>query len=422
LKERVIIMEKTAKRIRNEREKRIMDAIQLKIPDRVPVICAMGYFPAKYTGIPCSAAYYDFDAWYSAYEKTLQDFQPDLIYQQGFTPGKALEILDPKQMRWPGYGVDPYQGHQSIEIDNMKADEYDLYMSDPSDYMFRVFMSRTSENLEGLSLFPKLSELGGGPMGIQALAAAFGEPKLDKAIRTLQKAGREMKKWRSKIAKFNKMILDMGFPQYLQGAAMPPYDVVSHSLRGMSGTMFDMFRQPDKLLEVCEFILQKTLERPMPSPNENGHIRMFMTNTRGSDDFLSKKQFDTFYWPTFKKLVLALIERGATPCIFFEGNFTSRLEYLLEFPKGKMLARFDTTDIFRAKEVLKDHICIEGNIPSSLLQVGTVQETKDYCKKLIDIVGKGGGYILSPRSSTDEVKPENLKAMIEFTQEYGVYR
>jgi len=415
-------MEKTAKRIRNEREKRIMDAIQLKIPDRVPVICAMGYFPAKYTGIPCSAAYYDFDAWYAAYKKTLQDFQPDLIYQQGFTPGKALEILNPKQMRWPGYGVDPYQGHQSIEIDNMKADEYDLYMSDPSDYMFRVFMSRTSENLEGLFLLPKLSDLGGGPMGIQALASAFSEPKLDKAIRTLQKAGREMKKWRTRTAKFNKMILDMGFPQYLQGAAMPPFDVISHSLRGMSGTMIDMFRQPDKLLEVCEFILKKTLERPMPDPNENGHIRMFMTNTRGSDDFLSKKQFDTFYWPTFKKLVLALIERGATPCIFFEGNFTSRLEYLLDFPKGKMLARFDTTDIFKAKEVLKDHICIEGNIPSSLLQVGTVQETKDYCKKLIDVVGKGGGYILSPRSSTDEVNPANLKAMIEFTQEYGVYR
>jgi len=214
----------------------------------------------------------------------------------------------------------------------------------------------------------------------------------------------------------------MGFPQYFQGFAMPPYDVISHSLRGMSGTMIDMFRQPDKILEMCEFILKKTLERPMPVPNENGNTRFFMTNTRGSDEFMSMKQFDTFYWPTFKKLVMALIERGATPCIFFEGNFTSRLEYLLEFPKGKMLARFDTTDIFRAKEILKDHVCIEGNVPSSLLQVGTVQDTKDYCKKLIDVVGKGGGYILSPRSSTDEVNPANLKAMIEYTKEYGVYR
>lgn len=415
-------MNKAAEALRREREKRITDAIQLKIPDRVPVICAMGYFPAKYTGIPCSAAYYDFDAWYDAYQKTLREFQPDLIYPQPFTPGKALEILNPRQMRWPGYGVDPYQGHQAVEIDNLKADEFDLYMDDPSDYMLRVFMSRTSEHLEGLSLLPKLADLGGGPMGIQMLALAFSEPKLVKAISTLQKAGREMKKWRPKIDKFNQMILDMGFPQYFQGAAMPPYDALSHSMRGMSGIMFDMFRQPDKLIELCEFVLQKTLERPMPPPNENGNIRMFMTVTRGSDDFLSRKQFDTFYWPTFKKLVMTLIERGATPCIFFEGNCTSRLEYLLEFPKGKMLARFDTTDIFRAKEILKDHICIEGNVPSSLLQVGTVQEVKDHCKKLIDVIGKDGGYIISPRSSTDEVNPENFKAMIEFTKEYGKYR
>ena len=107
--------------------------------------------------------------------------------------------------------------------------------------------------------------------------------------------------------------------------------------------------------------------------------------------------------------------------MFFEGNFTSRLEYLLELPKGKMLARFDTTDFVRAKEVLKGHMCIQGNVPSSLLQTGTVQDVKDYCKKLIDTVGKNGGFILSPRSSTDEVKPANLKAMIDFTHEYGVY-
>jgi len=288
--------------------------------------------------------------------------------------------------------------------------------------MLRVFMSRTSDKLEGLSLLPRLSDLGGGPFGIQMLAMAFAEPKLVKAVSTLRKAGREMRKWRSKIDKFNQMVLDMGFPQFLQGAAMPPYDVISHSLRGMSGTMLDMFRQPDKLIELCEFILKQTLERPTPPPNEYGNTRIFMTNTRGSDDFLSKKQFDTFYWPTFKKLVLALIERGMTPCIFFEGKFTSRLEYLLEFPKGSILARFDTTDIFRAKEVLRDHTCIEGNVPSSLLQMGSVQDVKDHCKKLIDVVGKGGGYIISPRSSTDEVNPENLRAMIEFTKEYGVYR
>jgi len=413
---------KSAKQLRREREKRIMDAIQLRIPDRVPIMCPIGYFPARYTGIPYSAAYYDYDKWYSAYEKTLQDFQPDVIYPQPFTPGKALELLGPKQMRWPGYGVDPNMGHQSIEIDNMKAEEFDQYMSDTSDYMLRVFMSRACDVSEGLAELPKLADLGAGPFGIQLLALSLAEPKVAKSIRALQKAGREMRRWHSRQDKFSSMILDMGFPQYTHGAAMPPYDVVSHSLRGMESTMLDMHRQPDKLIELCEFILKRTLERPLPEPNEYGYIRLFMTVTRGSDDFLSVKQWETFYWPTFKRLVMGLIERGGTPCIFFEGNCDSRMEYLLEFPKGKLLARLDRTDIFRAKEILKDHVCIEGNVPSSLLQTGTIQEVKDHCKKLIDVVGKGGGYILSTRSSTDHVKPENLRAMIEFTKEYGRYQ
>jgi len=304
----------------------------------------------------------------------------------------------------------------------MQADEYDAYINDTADYMLRINLPRASDNLAGLAQLPKLSALGSGSMGAQQLAMALTSPEVSRAIRTLQKTGREMRKWQSKMMKFNKMMVDMGFPQYFQGAAMPPFDMISHSMRGMSGTMLDMFRQPDKLLEACEKILKQTLERPMPAPSKQGNIRMFMTNTRGSDDFLSMKQFDTFYWPTFKRLVLTLIDRGATPCIFFEGNFTSRLEYLLEFPKGKLLARIDTTDIFKAKEILKDHICIQGNVPSSLLQAGTVQDVKDHCKKLIDVIGKDGGFILSPRSSTDEVNPENLKAMIDFTKEYGVYR
>jgi hypothetical protein len=413
---------KTAMELRREREQRVTDAINLRPTDRVPVICSLGYFVAKYAGIPCSAAYYDPDAWLAAYRKTLRDYHPDMSFTQPFYPGKALEYLNPKFRRWPGYGVDPNHGHQSIEIESMQDHEYDLFLNKSADFMVRYHLPRTHEGLEGLAMLPELSNTSWiEPFAAQNLAMLFTEPRFEKTIEHIQNAGREFRKWQHKVDEFNQMLLDHGIPQLFQGAAMPPFDVVSHSVRGMKGTMLDMYRQPDMLIAMCEFLLEKTLAKPLPKPNEFGNIRIFMTNTRGSDDFMSMKQFQTFYWPTFKKLVMGLIERGATPCIFFEGTFTSRLEYLLEFPKGKVLARFDRTDIFKAKEILKDHICIEGNVPSSLLQIGSVQDVKDHCKMLIDAVGKGGGYILGPRSSTDEVRPENLKAMIDFTKEYGRY-
>jgi hypothetical protein len=412
---------KPAKQLHEERQKRLNAAIDVKVPDRVPISCPMGNFPANYAGALCSDAYYNFDAWYAAYEKTLQDFRPDSCFATYFTPGKALEILDPKTMRWPGHGIEPHQGFQSIEINSLKADEYDMYMQDPTDYQLRVHLGRISDKLKGLATMPPLYNIGWGPVPEQVTAMVLAEPQVAKAIATLQKAGREFRKARPKQNKFRKLLESYGYFSYPMAAALPPYDILSHSLRGMTGTMHDMFRQPDKVIEICEFILKQTLERIQLKPDINGHMRVFMTNTRGSDDFLSEKQFDTFYWPTFKKLVVELCKRGATPNIFFEGKFDSRVEYLLEFPKGKFVARFDATDIFRAKDILKDHCCIEGNVPSSLLQIGSKENVIAYCRKLIDVVGKDGGYILSPRSSTDEVKPDNLKVMIDFTKEYGVY-
>ena len=413
---------KSARQLKKERYNRIHTARTLGVPDRVPVTCPIGSFPAKYAGILCSDAYYNHDVWYDAYVKTLEEFRPDSF---GATPpqsGKALEILDPKNMRWPGHGVEPHQAFQAIEIDSLKADELDEYMLDSNDYMLRKHLPRLSDNLKSLGKIPPLYQILHGPGGAQSLAMAFTDPEVAKSINLLKKVGRENRKIRSQQIKFQKLLQKYGYYPTPMVGAMPPYDTISHQLRGMTGTMHDMFRQPDKLIELCEFVLKETIEKTPLVPDENGDIMIFMTNTRGSDDFLSKKQFDTFYWPTFKKLVTNLCNRGATPGIFFEGNCDSRVEYLLDLPKGKFVARFDTSDIFRAKEILRGHCCIEGNVPSSLLQVGTKDDVIAYCKKLIDICGKDGGYILSPRSSTDEVKPENLKAMIDFTKEYGVYR
>lgn len=136
---------------------------------------------------------------------------------------------------------------------------------------------------------------------------------------------------------------------------------------------------------------------------------------------MSLKQFETFYWDSLKRLLLTLIDEGLTPCPFFEGDYTSRLEYLAELPKGKILGLFDTTDMFKAKEILEGTMCISGMMPLSLLQTGTNQQIKDYTKKLIDVVGKGGGFIMGPRSALDECEPERVKIWVNFTKEYGVY-
>ncbi len=75
----------------------------------------------------------------------------------------------------------------------------------------------------------------------------------------------------------------------------------------------------------------------------------------------------------------------------------------------------------RAKEALGGIACVAGNVPISLLNTGTPDEVGDYCKELIDVAGKGGGFMMTSGGVIDKAKPENVRAMIEFTKEYGVY-
>src|ERR1035437_6623300 len=173
---RGIKMEESVKKLYLEREKRVMDAINLKIPDRVPIIAGIGYFPARYTGITCEAAWYDYDGWLAAYKKTLQDFQPDIITIHPFTPGAVNEILRPTAMRWPGHGAPPDHGHQQLDLEFMKADEYDAYINNNADYMLRVNMPRTTGAAVGLEKLPPLSIL--RTRGAQGLGDALIQPEV----------------------------------------------------------------------------------------------------------------------------------------------------------------------------------------------------------------------------------------------------
>jgi uroporphyrinogen-III decarboxylase len=203
---------------------------------------------------------------------------------------------------------------------------------------------------------------------------------------------------------------------------MPPYDVLQNFLRGMRGTILDIYKHPEKIVEACHKILPWVIDTGVTAAKMTGNPRVLVPIHWGSEGFMSNKQFEALFFPTLKLLIEALVYQGLTPIAFFEGSYTTRLDYLLELPKGKIIGQFDSTDIFKAKDVLKNHMSIKGNVPLSLLQTGSPQEIIDHCKKLIDVVGKDGGFIIDTRAPLDIADPAKVKIMLDFVREYGVYR
>ncbi len=413
-------MTKTAEELYKERETRIMDAAKLKIPDRIPILVALTYFPAIHTGTPKKAAWYDHDRWFEATMKTFLDYQPDGIWSiQGFSPGAVMELLEPKSQRWPGWGLDDDNEHQAIEIAGMNGDEYDLYFKDRGDFAFRTMFGRMFGAAEPFKKLPPLSSLGAPFAGMQ-FAEALADPEVAAAIEKFQKAGRLLKEMRPRMKNFYAEAEKLGFPCPTGPGGGVPFDGVSDYLRGMQGAMTDMYRNPDQLMQVLEERLQNTLAMLDSIPKFTKPTRGFMALHRGSDGFMSLKQFDKFYWPHFKAVLLKMIEKGITPFPFLEGTWDQRLEYFLELPKGSMVCHFAYTDMKKAKDILGGHLCIMGDIPSSLLNAGSPQQVEDYTRDLMAYCGKDGGLIVS-NNTVNQGRPECIRAMIETVKKYGVY-
>jgi len=401
---------------------KIKNAVQLKESDRVPVTIFPGMFPFTYAGMTIQEAMYDYDRCAAGFRKFVLDFNPDIHFGAAAPgPGKFYEILDYKLYAWPGHGVAPENSYQCLEGEYMKAEEYDLFITDPSFFFRNFYLPRVFGALEPWGMLPPLT----GILEMYGVAfnfIPFAIPPVQDAFKAVFEAGAEAMKWAGAVGGVDGELATLGFPNILGGFTKAPFDTIGDTLRGTKGIMLDMFRQPDKLLQALEAITPIMIGMGLGAAQQTGNPVIFMPLHKGADGFLSDQQFKKFYWPTLRTVIMGLIEGGCIPLLAAEGGYNTRLEVIRDIPKGKTLWMFDQTDIVKAKEIVGDTLCIVGNVPSTTLELGTPQDVKDYAKKLIDNVGKGGGFIMSNGAFFDQAKPENVHAMVDFTKEYGVYK
>jgi hypothetical protein len=405
------------------RTKRIHDAIELKKPDRVPIFPFFHLFPARYAGMTYEEAFYDLDRWLAANEKTVLDYDPDLYLQPGASiaaAGAAHEALGNRQIKWPGHGVAPNRSFQFVEGEYMKAEEYDEFLYDPSDWTIRKYLPRIYGALEGLAMLPPLGSMLVGYAG-SGIVGILSAPPIQAASAALAQASRVSAQWGMGYGQFEQKMNGMGYPAFSAAVALAPYDLISDMLRGMRGTMVDMYRCPDKLLAAMEKVLPLQIGGAIGQAHMSGNPRIFIPLHRGADGFMSNEQFERFYWPTLKALILALVGAGLTPAPFFEGGYNQRLQYLKELPPGKVMGLFDRSDLVKVKEVLGDSMCIVGGMPISLLQTGTPEKVRAETKRVIETIGQDGGFIMSCSSVLDEADAELIRVWVEATKEYGSY-
>lgn len=400
---------------------RFIKAIKLEEPDRVPVMMPVQFFPAFYAGGTLKTVMYDYEELKRSWLKFLNDFEMDSFFGPGLVlPGKMLEMIDYKIQVWPGHGLaDDIPSYQYIEGEYMRPNEYDALIKDPADYLLRTFLPRSVGAFEGFRKLGPLTPFVGIPV---FYITQFSDPEIRASVQALLDAAEEGAKWQAAVMEVGLEFLKAGLPSIWGAFCGAPYDLVGDMLRGTRGIMIDMYKRPDKLHEAMERVAPIVIDEAVGGATVSGCPIIFIPLHKGTGGFMSNEQFENFYWPTLKKVMMGLIDEGLVPMPYAEGNYMPRLEIIKDMPRGKVIWFFEQMDMAKAKDILGDNACIAGNLPASVLCTGTPQEVKEGCRQLIKTCARGGGYILAGAVHMDKGDPNNLRAMMEAAKEYGVYR
>jgi uroporphyrinogen-III decarboxylase len=401
---------------------RFIKAISIEEADRVPCNLPIGYIPAYYAGYDLKTVMYDYEKQRDAWLKFMYDFGDMDCYGGPFLilPAKALEILDHKMHKWPGHGLaDNVPSYQFVESEYMKTDEYEHLIQDPSDFWLRVFMPRQAGVFAPLADFMHLNPMIGIPIDT---VPAFSTPEMRAMFKKIWAADDEMNRWKKVAGEVSLTALSLGYPSFNGGGfSGAPFDMLTDFMRGSRGIFLDMYRQPDKIHEAMDRLVPIMIEQAVKSAENSLSPILMMPLHKGEKGFMSPSQFETFYWPTFKKVLLGIIEEGLVPMPFAEGNYIPRLEIIQDMPRGSIVWYFEYMDMAQAKRTVGKKNCIMGNLPVSVMVTGTAKEVKEGCRKLIEDCAPGGGYILNASASVDKGKVENLHAMMDAAVEYGKY-
>lgn len=388
-----------------ERLKRYTTALRNGKPDRIPIRPFAAEFAAKYAGFTAQEVTHDYQIAFEAARRCAADFDWDaavgnMVYVwTGLTRAIGLNYYAA-----PGIEIPPDTGFQYIEPRDdqahMRADEYDRLIEDPTGFLFNVWLPRVSGEVsaegEAISLRNNLSFLRGG-MGMLSYFQAFGTQA--QRLRT-----------------------ESGTVSAIAGILKAPFDIIADKLRGYKGLCYDLFRQPDKVLAACEALMPHLLHvaRSSADPERNVPVGLWMH--RGCVPFLSPEQFERFYWPTLKEIIEALWADKIQVLFYAEGDWNANLGRVAELPEGSIVFHVDRGDIVEVHEMLGDKFCLSGGIPNDVLALGTPDEIRACCKKVIDTVARDGGFIMDACAiMQNDARVENVQAMTEFTREYGDY-
>jgi len=358
-----------------ERTARIRKAVALGRPDRVPVVLEYAGFAARVTRTPMPEFLLELrrsvEVMIQAYELVTQGLQADGMNYGRFSPF-ALSYLWLSKVRVPGVHLPEDASYQVVEKELMKLEDYDRILKDGWPVFFEAFMrERVLEDVD-----PRFLPRNQGSVEVVGRWAGLGVP----VLRSYTVA--------------------------------PPLEFLSGG-RSLTCFLMDLMEIPEKVERVMEAMMPHMSEIPCRQSLREGYPAIWVGGWRGAPSMLSPEMWERFVWRYFRKLVQEVIEAGLIPLLHLDGCWDRELGRFRELPRGKLIMALDGhTDIFKAKEILGDHVCLMGDVPATMLAFDSPETVYSYCSRLVREVGPKGFILHSGCDIPENARLENVRAMV----------
>lgn len=368
---------------------RIEAAIKLEPVDRIPCAPLMDiFFPAKYKGFSIADAIRD---WKKGFYAIV-----DVFEEVGGWDGMIL----------PGYSM-PATPHVyssgGIALGKNLFPGTDLGKNDSPQFYETEIITR--EDYEDII---NLGWKGFRTKHQQRYNSADEEQTLKWAQKQMERYKTELSFWREK-----------GIRTLCGAITSSPLMILSTS-RTLLGVTKDIYEIPDKLEATMDAMVDDLISDSIEATQLSGQPGVMLIMERGGGFYYPLNIYERFEYPYMKRMVEAFAAEGILTVMHLDQNYTLNLPYFKDLPVKMVIAELDSmTDIFKAKEILAGHMCIAGDVPAALSSLGTPEEVEAYCSKLIDIIGKDSGFILSTGCTCPiDCKMENFKAMVNTTKSH----
>ncbi len=366
---------KTPEELFQERTNRLRTAVALGTPDRVPVVPNGPAWPARALGVKMSEQATNPAVCSQTIIKAYTGLGEIDGIQSPAYHVSSLSIQWLSRVKVPGKDLPENELWQVDEAELMSPEDYDAVLTEGfGPWVDRYYAERLPGTQEAFNAFlATIPE-------VLAACESIGVVPLSPAVATI------------------------------------PYEYFCGG-RSMKEFLLDLYRRPDKVQAAMDAALPVLIERMRGAIRSLELIGLWIGGWRSASEFVAPRLWERFVLPYYTQMVDAAVEEGAIPILHFDANWTRDLERLRELPKGKCVLALDgKTDIFRAKEILGDHMCIMGDVPPRMLSLGTPEEVTQYCKRLIREIGPGGFILSSGCDVPIDAKYENVKAMVDSVQ------